>query len=292
MKLVRFGLPGEEQPGVWLDPAPDRSQPMILNVRAMAFDIEDYNAHFFSHHGLERLTNLLREKNRKLIPAQGLRLGPPVARPGRIICLGKNYVDHAREFDSKVPASPILFTKANTALNGPFDPIILPRGAAIVDGEAELAVVIGRETRQATCENALEAVAGYTVLNDVTDRTAQRADGQWFRGKSPDTFCPLGPYLVTHDEIPDNNRLRLISKINGVALQDGKAADMIFKIPFIISFISATITLLPGDIIATGTPAGIGSARKPPIVLKAGDVIETIVEGIGHQISRVTADQA
>lgn len=290
MKLVRFGAPGAERPGVWVDPAAPRSRPMILDVRAMAFDIEDYNAHFFSHHGLERLAGLLREPNRKLLPAEdGQRLGPPVARPGKIVCLGKNYANHAREFDAQIPKSPILFTKAGTALAGPCDPVVLPRGAAAVDGEVELAVVIGKAIRRAAPDNAWAAVAGYTVLNDVTDRAAQRGDGQWFRGKSPDTFCPLGPYLVTPDEIPDVNRLRLVSKLNGAVLQDGNTSEMIFKIPFVIEFISAAITLEPGDVIATGTPAGIGSARQPPILLKDGDVIETIVEGVGRQLSRVRA---
>jgi 2-keto-4-pentenoate hydratase/2-oxohepta-3-ene-1,7-dioic acid hydratase in catechol pathway len=287
MKLVRFGPRGEEQPGVWLDASPELPRPMILDVRAMAFDIEDYNANFFGRHGLDSLAALLRETKRKLIPAEGVRLGPPVARPGKIVCLGKNYAAHAREFDAKIPTSPIIFTKAGSALNGPFDPVLLPRGAT-VDGEVELAVLIGQTTRHAVGQTAMNSVAGYTVANDVTDRAAQRCDGQWFRGKSPDTFCPLGPYLVTQDEIADPNRLRLVSKINGTVLQDGNTADMIFKIPFIVEFISATLTLEPGDIIATGTPAGIGSAQKPPVFLKAGDVMETIVEGVGRQVSRMT----
>jgi 2-keto-4-pentenoate hydratase/2-oxohepta-3-ene-1,7-dioic acid hydratase in catechol pathway len=287
MKLVRFGEMGVEKPGVWLEPGPDRPRAMLLDVRAMAFDIEDFNAHFFASAGLERLAGLLREKTRKLIPAAGLRLGPPVGRPGKIVCLGKNYVEHAKEFDAKIPASPILFVKAGTALAGPCDPIVLPRGSTLVDGEVELAVVIGRQTRRASGADALAAVAGYTVLNDVTDRIAQRADGQWFRGKSADSFCPLGPFLATPDEIPEVNRLRLYSKLNGTILQDGNTADLLFKIPFLIEFISASITLEPGDIIATGTPAGVGSARKPPIGLKAGDVLETVVEGVGSQVSRV-----
>ncbi len=289
MKLVRFGERGRERPGLWLEAEEGRPGPMILDVRAMAFDIEDFDAHFFACHGLVRLAALRREAGRKLIPAEGLRLGPPVARPGKIVCLGKNYAAHAKEFDSQIPRTPILFTKAGTSLNGPFDPVILPRGAAVVDGEVELALVIGRTARGLRPENALDAVAGYTVLNDVTDRTAQRGDGQWFRGKSADTFCPLGPFLVTPDEIPDIRHLRLVSKINGTLLQDGSTADMLFKAPDLIAFISAAMTLEPGDVIATGTPAGIGSARKPPVVLKDGDVMETIVEGVGRQLSPVRA---
>lgn len=290
MKLVRFGPPGEEQPGLWLDPAPGQPQPMLLNVRGMAFDIEDYNDHFFGRNGPASLARLLQENCRKLIPAKGVRLGPPVARPGKIICLGKNYADHAKEFDAQIPEQPILFSKAVTALTGPFDPIVLPREARRADGEVELAVVIGRPAKRVPESQALDYVAGFTVLNDVTDRDAQKAAGQWFRGKSPDTFCPLGPSLVTRDEIGNLESLRLVSRVNGTVLQDGRVSQMIFNIPFLIAYISATITLLPGDIIATGTPAGIGSARQPPVLLKPGDVMEVEVEGLGRQVSPVVAE--
>lgn len=292
MKLVRFGPPGEEQPGLWLDPAPGQPQPMLLNVRGMAFDIEDYNDHFFGRNGPASLARLLQENCRKLIPAKGVRLGPPVARPGKIICLGKNYADHAKEFDAQIPEQPILFSKAVTALTGPFDPIVLPREARRADGEVELAVVIGRPAKRVPESQALDYVAGFTVLNDVTDRDAQKAAGQWFRGKSPDTFCPLGPSLVTRDEIGNLESLRLVSRVNGTVLQDGRVSQMIFNIPFLIAYISATITLLPGDIIATGTPAGIGSARQPPVLLKPGDVMEVEVEGVGRQVSPVVAETA
>lgn len=283
MKLVRFGPSGEEQPGIWLDPARPSEKPMILNVRAMAFDIEDYNAHFFTHFGFARLAELLRESERKLIPAEGVRLGPPIATPSKIICLGANYAAHARECDVKVPTNPILFSKATTALIGPTDAIVLPPGVSQVDAEVELAVVIGRAARRVAESDAWDYLAGYTVLNDVSDRAAQHSVSQWFRGKSPDTFCPLGPYLVTQDEVADPHRLRLSSSLNGQVLQDGATADLIFKIPFLISFISATITLLPGDVLATGTPAGIGSARNPPVYLKPGDRVECVVEGVGCQ---------
>ncbi|MBI2438394.1 MAG: fumarylacetoacetate hydrolase family protein [Lentisphaerae bacterium] len=286
MKLARFGEPGNERPGIWLEPAGQKEKPMILDVRAMAFDIEDYNAHFFAHFGLERLAALLRESGRKLLPSEGWRLGPPIAAPSKIICLGANYAAHAREFGAKIPESPILFSKASTALIGPTDAIILPPGATQVDGEVELAVVIGKTARRVAEGNAWDYVAGYTVLNDVSDRAAQRAVSQWFRGKSPDTFCPLGPlgpYLVTRDEIADPHRLRLTSAINGQVFQDGTTADLIFKIPFLVSFISATITLLPGDVLTTGTPAGIGSVRTPPVYLRGGDQIECAVEMIGRQ---------
>ncbi len=287
MRLVRYGPPGSERPGVWLDDTPKSGQASILDVRHMAFDIEDYNAHFFSRWGLERLRALLQEDGRKLIPAEGLRLGPPVARPGKIVCLGKNYADHAAEFDAQLPDSPILFTKAATALSGPFDPIALPKGSNEADTEVELAAVIGRTARRVPESEAMAFVAGFSVLDDVTDRAAQRAGKQWFRAKSFDTFCPLGPFLVTADEVPDPQNLRVYSRVNGVALQDGHTSQMIFRIAHLISFISFTMTLEPGDVIATGTPGGIGSARRPPVLLKPGDQVEIGVEGLGMQSNRV-----
>ena len=290
MKLVRYGETGAEQPGLWLDCVPEMEGPAILNVRGMAFDIEDYNEHFFGRQGIQSLGSLVKESRRKLISAQGVRLGPPVARPSKIICLGKNYAEHAREFDSKIPESPILFSKATTSMVGPFDDIRLPAESGVVDGEVELALVIGKRARRVRPEDAYDYIAGYTVLNDVTDRTVQRAAGQWFRGKSDDTFCPVGPFLVTPDEVGDPHALRLVSKLNGRILQNGTTADMIFKIPAILASITATQTLLPGDIIATGTPAGIGSVQQPPQVLKAGDLCETEVEKLGTQRCHVKAE--
>lgn len=297
MKLVRFGKFGEERPGVLIEEA---GRAMLLDVQAVAFDIEDYNEHFFSHYGLKRLDNLLKERNRKMIPAEGMRFGAPIARPAKIICLGKNYIAHAREFDAKVPSSPILFSKAATAMIGPNDSVVLPPQCAQispkashcggqVDGEVELAVVIGKQARKVSEENAFDYVAGYTILNDITDREAQRADQQWFRGKGADTFCPVGPWLVTKDEISDPHNLRLKFVQNGVVLQDDSTANMIFKIPFLISFISATMTLLPGDVISTGTPAGIGSLRNPPVVFHPGDKIELEIQGLGRQSNKVIA---
>lgn len=282
MKLVRFGPPNQERPGVLIE-----KDSKILDVRAMAFDIEDFNGHFFTHWGIQRVQALLKEPSLKTVPAEGVRLGPPVARPGKIVCLGKNYADHAAEFDAEIPSSPILFSKAPTSLVGPFDPIVLPRGAKIVDGEVELAVVIGRTARGVQESDAMQFIAGYTVLNDVTDREAQKEGKQWFRAKSADTFCPLGPYLVTPDEIRDPQNLRLYSKIGGKILQDNNTSEMIFKIAYLISFISAAITLEPGDLIATGTPGGIGSAHKPPVLLRPGDAVETCVEGVGAHANKV-----
>ena len=282
MKLVRFGPPGEERPGVLME-----NDSKILDVRAMAFDIEDFNGHFFTHWGIQRLHALLKEPSLKTVPMEGVRLGPPVARPGKIVCLGKNYADHAAEMNSAPPTSAILFGKAPTSLAGPFDPIVLPRGAKVVDCEVELAVVIGKTARRVSESDAMQFIAGYTVLNDVTDREAQKEGKQWFRAKSADTFCPLGPYLVTPDEICDPQNLRLYSKIRGQILQDNNTTKMIFKIAYLISFISAAITLEAGDIIATGTPGGIGSAHKPPVLLRPGDAVESGIEGVGVQTNKV-----
>jgi 2,4-didehydro-3-deoxy-L-rhamnonate hydrolase len=292
VKLVRFGPPGEEQPGVWLEGLPQGAGAQILDARGMAFDLADFDAHFFTHWGLERLEGLLREPRRRLLPANSVRLGPPVARPGKIVCLGKNYADHAAEFDAEVPTSPILFSKAITSLIGPFDSIVAPAGATRIDAEAELAVVIGAPGRNIPEDRALRHVAGYTVLNDVTDRDAQKEGKQWFRGKSPDTFCPLGPWLVTRDEAPDPHALRVFSRVNGAPLQDGNTRDMLFRIPFLIAFISRAIRLDAGDVIATGTPAGVGFARKPPVLLKPGDVVEVGVEGIGALRNPVEAPRS
>lgn len=277
MKLVRFGPAGHERPGVLLD------NHQILDARAMAFDIGDFDGRFFAKHGLQRLQALLKESGRKTVPAEGLRLGPPIARPGKIVCLGKNYADHAAEFDAQLPDSPILFSKAVTAIIGPNDPIVLPPGAPEVDTEAELALVIGRTAKGVSEKEAMSHVAGLTILNDVTDRKAQREGKQWFRGKSCDTFCPLGPWLVTLDETGDPHALRLLSNIRGQTLQNASASQMIFKIPYLISFISATITLEAGDIIATGTPGGIGSARKPPVLVQRGDDVEVSIDRLGTQ---------
>ena len=278
MKLVRFGEPGRERPGLWLE---DHGSPEILDVRAMAFDIADFDAHFFTHWGLARLRALLREKKQPRIPAQGIRLGPPLPPPTNLVCVGKNYADHAAEFDGQPPAAPVLFAKSPASLIGPRDSIRIPDGFCDVDAEAELAVVIGAPAHRVPESRALEVIAGYTVLNDVTERRAQREAGQWFRGKSFDTFCPLGPWLVTVDEIPDPQQIRVASRINGVALQNGHTRDMLFPVAHLIAYITATLTLQPGDIIATGTPTGVGFARKPPVLLKAGDTIEVEIEGVG-----------
>ncbi len=289
MKLVRFGDPGEERPGVWLEAGGPDGAPSILDVRAMAFDIEDFDGHFFERDGLLRIAGLLSEPSPKLIAAAGVRIGPPLPRPGKIICMGGNYAEHVRESKSQIPAEPVFFNKASSAVIGAFDDIVLPTGAISVDAEAELAVVIGTRARNVAKERAMSRVAGFMTLNDVSDRDAQRSRSQWFWGKSPDTFCPIGPWLVTPDEVGDCGRLAVTQTLNGVKLQDGNTAQMIFDIPFVIAYLSSRITLMPGDIISTGTPDGVGSARKPPVALKPGDIVEVEVEGVGRQRNRVAA---
>lgn len=279
MKLVRYGEPGRERPGLWID---DPVSPRILDVRGMAYDIADYDAHFFARHGIARVAALARENRRKEIHAEGVRLGPPVARPGKIICVGKNYAEHAREFDAQVPTSPVLFSKATTALNGPYDAIHIEPGATTTDAEVELAVVIGKTARRVDEDHALAHVAGYTVMNDATDRAAQKEGLQWFRGKSFDTFCPMGPWLVTPDEFDVTRGAILTSHLNGEPLQTGHTRDMMFGVAQLISFISRSITLEPGDVIATGTPAGVGFARTPPVFLKPGDLMTCAIEGLGR----------
>ena len=281
MKLVRFGEKGKERPGVWMGDG------RILDVRAVAFHIEDYNEYFFANHGVGQLAILLDDPGAKFVDAGGVRLGAPVARPSKIICVGANYADHAKEFGHEVPKEPILFSKATTAINGPYDPVELPKGAQVVDGEAELAVVIGKQASRVDAADAMDYVAGYTVLNDVTERIVQKANGQWLRGKGFDTFCPLGPWLVTKDEVPAPGNLRVWGKHNATMLQDGSTADMMFTVPFLIEYISQGMTLLPGDVISTGTPDGIGSARDPQVLMRPGDVVEVGVDGVGAQRSEV-----
>ncbi|MEE9367537.1 MAG: fumarylacetoacetate hydrolase family protein [Pontiella sp.] len=281
MKLVRFGEKGKERPGIWM------GNGRILDVRATAFHIEDFNEHFFIHDGFRQLEIMLNDPGVTYVDASSVRLGPPVPRPSKIICVGANYADHAKEFGHEIPAEPILFAKATSSINGPNDPIILPDEVMVVDGEAELAVVIGRTASKVKKEGALDYVAGYTVLNDVTERVVQKGNGQWFRGKGFDSFCPMGPFLVTPDEISNIENLRVWQKLNGEILQDGNTADMMFNVPFLIEYISQGMTLLPGDVISTGTPSGIGSAREPKVLLRVGDVVEVGVDGMGSQRSEI-----
>ncbi len=280
MKCVRFGDEGRERPGIWLD-ATDAEPAQIVDVRGMVFDIEDYDARFWITFGLERLKGLLDDPGLKTIPAEGVRLAPPVAPPGQLICGGKNYRDHAEEFDAEIPLAPIYFSKSPRALCGTGDSILLHPTAQRVDGEAELAVVIGRRARNLNIDNALSVVAGYTILNDVTNRDLQQSRGQWFMGKSADHFAPLGPWLVTADEIGDPHDLAIEQRVNGETLQSSHTSQMIFRIEHLLADLTQVMTLEPGDILSTGTPGGIGSARNPPQMLHDGDVVECEIENIG-----------
>jgi 2,4-didehydro-3-deoxy-L-rhamnonate hydrolase len=278
MKLIRFGEKGIEKPGLLRE---DR----IVDLTAIFPDIPDIGAAFFRECWMNRIKGIDS-------PGEVLntRIGCPIARPEKIICLGKNYGEHARETGMDLPTRPLLFNKTINTLNGPFDPILHPKSCTQIDWEVELAVVIGREGKRISPEEALNYIAGFTVINDVSGREAQFADGQWFRGKSFDTFAPVGPALVTLDEIgtlADLKNLQLTTYVNGVQMQNGNTRDMIFSVPEIIAYISEDITLVPGDIIATGTPSGVGFFRDPPIVLQAGDVVRCAVEKIGWIENRV-----
>lgn len=275
MKLIRFGPPGDERPGLWQDSG-------ILDLRTVFGQIPDIGERFFREGWMEKVSGLDMDGQ-----AMDVRLGPPVSRPQKIICLGKNYAEHAKEGGFDMPEAPLLFCKTANALNGPFDPILLPNSSDQIDWEVELAVVIGREGKRISRDQAYDHIAGYCVMNDVSGRRAQFAHSQWFRGKSFDTFAPLGPMLVTPDEIDDVHNLRLTAKVNAELMQEGTTRDMMFRIDDIIADLSQDITLVPGDVISTGTPAGVGIFRDPPVVLKAGDEVTCWVENIGTIRNRV-----
>ena len=279
MRLIRFGEKGKERPAIL-------KEGRIVDLRKHFPDIPDIGPSFFRDGWLTRIGRVTDEGMQA-----DLRLGSPVTRPSKIICLGKNYAEHAREGGFEKPEKPILFSKASTALNGPFDPILLPASCSQVDWEVELAVVIGREGKGIRAADAYEHVAGCCVMNDVSGRDAQFGDGQWFRGKSFDTFAPLGPCLVTRDEIGDVENLRLTAHLNGTLMQEGNTGDLIFKIAFVLEYISRDITLLPGDIISTGTPSGVGFFRDPPILLAPGSVITCDIERIGTIENRVVGNR-
>lgn len=226
------------------------------------------------------------------LPAVSLddvRLEAPVPRPSKIICIGLNYLDHVTESGAEIPNAPLIFSKFDTCVAASEDAIVLPTGSEQVDFEAELAVVIGRRTKNIRVEDAMQYVFGYTNFNDVSARDMQFADGQWQRGKSCDTFAPFGPFVATKDEIRDPHTLRIQFRLNGETMQDSSTKQLIFRIPELVEYISRSITLEPGDIIATGTPPGVGFARKPPVFLKDGDVCEVEIEGLGVLINSVSA---
>lgn len=275
MKILRFGEPGKEKPGVMINNE-------IIDVSSFG---EDVGETFFETNGLERLRAWLKGKESSLPRvSNGVRLGTPFTRPSKIICIGLNYTKHAIESNMPLPSEPIIFFKSNTALTGPNDPLIIPKNSVKTDWEVELAVVIGKKASYVEEKDAMDYVAGFCLHNDYSEREFQlERNGQWVKGKSCDTFAPMGPYLVTKDDIGDFNNLHMWLKVNGKSMQDNNTDDMIFKVPFLVSYLSQFMTLLPGDVISTGTPAGVGLGFKPPVYVKPGDVIELGIAGLGEQ---------
>ena len=284
MKLIRFGEQGKEKPGLQLS---DGSR-----IDASGFG-GDYDEAFFASGGLARLASWLKS-NQSSAPrvAPSARLGSAVCRPSKIVCIGLNYRDHAAETKAEAPKEPVLFLKATTSLVGPNDPLVRPRNSTKVDWEVELAVVIGKRALYISEEKALDHVAGFSLHNDYSERQFQlERGGQWVKGKSADTFAPLGPFLATVDELPNFGNLKMWLKVNGKLRQNSSTANMIFDVPTLVSYVSQFMTLLPGDIISTGTPAGVGMGMNPPSFLNAGDVVELGIDGLGESRQEVTEYQ-
>lgn len=273
MKLIRFGEKGKEKPGICVDDA-------WYDVSGF---IKDYDEAFFANGGLPHLA-WMAEQHKGMLPKvpAGARLGAPMARPSKIICIGLNYADHAKETNAALPAEPVVFMKATTAMVGPFDEVVIPRDSVKTDWEVELAVVIGKQASYVEEKDAMEYVAGYCLHNDISEREYQlERGGTWDKGKGCDTFAPLGPWLVTKDELSDISQLKLWLKVNDSIMQQGTTANLIFSVPFLVAYLSKFMTLLPGDVISTGTPAGVGLGFSPPVYLKPGDVMELGIDGLG-----------
>jgi 2,4-diketo-3-deoxy-L-fuconate hydrolase len=284
MKLLRLGDKGREKPAVWA------SEGEAFDVSSI---VKDFDPQFFAEGGIARVRQAVKKGGLPTVTLDRVRTGAPVARPSKFMAVGLNYRDHAKETNAPIPERPIIFDKASTSINGPFDDVVLPANYATVDYEVELAFVMEKRTRKVTKEEALSRVAGYLVCNDVSERTAQiKEGGQWYRGKSFDTFAPIGPYLVTPDEIADPHALCLVCKVDGEIRQNGNTANFIFNLPYLIEFISRNITLEPGDIITTGTPSGVAMGMKPPAYLRAGQVMELEITGLGKQRSKLVLEPA
>ena len=282
MKLIRFGKPGNEKPGIQLDKG--------QKIDVSAFGL-DYDEIFFGFEGPKKLREWL-SLNQENCPkiSDNVRLGPPICRPSKIVCVGLNYAKHAQESGMEVPSEPVLFFKASSAIIGPNDDVILPRNSKKSDWEVELAIVIGAKASYVEEENAMNHVAGYVLHNDISEREFQlERSGQWVKGKSSDTFAPLGPYIATTEEIKDPHNLNMWLKLNGKTMQDSNTSDLIFGIPKLVSYISEFMTLLPGDIISTGTPFGVGLGLDPQIFLKEGDEMELGIDGLGVSKQKVIA---
>ena len=280
MKLIRFGERGEEKPGLLLHDG--------TRIDASGFGA-DWDERFFGGDGVVWLSEWART-NAAHAPrvSEDARLGPCIARPSKIVCIGLNYADHARETGKALPDEPVIFFKASSALSGAEDDLVLPRGSIKTDWEAELAVVIGRRARYVPREEALDHVAGYALHNDYSERQDQYdRGGQWSKGKSHDTFAPLGPFLATADEIKDPHSLEIWLSVNGRTRQKSNTSQMIFDVKTLVSYVSRFMTLLPGDVISTGTPPGVGLGQEPPVFLKAGDIVELGIESLGRQRQRV-----
>lgn len=281
MKLIRFGTKGNERPGVQLA---DGSR---LDVSAFG---QDYDEAFFGGDGLSRLTTWLganADNCPKVTP--DTRLGAPLCRPSKIVCIGLNYAKHAQEAGMEIPKEPVLFFKATSAIVGPNDDVIIPKGSEKTDWEVELAVVIGKRASYVSEAQAMDHVAGYVLHNDYSERAWQiEREGQWCKGKGCDTYAPLGPFIATTEEIEDPHNLNLWLNVNGEQLQNSNTSDFVFNIPESISYISQFMTLLPGDVISTGTPFGVGLGFNPPRYLKPGDVVELGIDGLGssRQVAR------
>jgi 2,4-didehydro-3-deoxy-L-rhamnonate hydrolase len=283
MKLIRFGEPGRERPGVLLP----------NDVRAdVSSAVGDYDEAFFGGDGLQKLEAWVKSPRAhapRIDPAT--RLGPPIARPSKILCIGLNYADHAKETGAVLPTEPVLFSKATTALSGPNDAVKIPRGGTKLDYEVELAIIIGKAARYVTVERALEHIAGYALHNDYSERGFQlERGGQWVKGKSCDTFAPLGPFLATPDEVGDVQNLRLWLNVNDAKRQDSSTHQMVFDVKQLVSYCSQFMTLLPGDVISTGTPPGVGLGFNPPQYLAAGDVVACGIDKLGSASQRVVRE--
>jgi 2-keto-4-pentenoate hydratase/2-oxohepta-3-ene-1,7-dioic acid hydratase in catechol pathway len=282
MKLIRFGDEGREEPGLLL--------PNGRRVDASG-EFNDYDEGFFASGGLEALAEWVADA----CPGgntvdQRERLGPPVNRPSKIVCVGKNYLEHAKEFGGEIPSEPVLFMKASSAWSGPNDDVIVPRGATKLDYEVELALVIGRTASDVDEQEAMNYVAGYSTFCDYSERAFQKEmAGQWTKGKSADSFAPMGPWLVTADEIADPQKLNLWCKVNNEIRQSSWTGDMMFSVRRLVSYISRFMTLLPGDVVATGTPSGVAMGMNPPRYLQPGDFVECGVDGLGALAQRVVA---
>lgn len=277
MKLVRFGAKGSEKPGL-LD--------ATGKLRDLSGQVADFDAASLSPAGLLMIARLDPAKLPEVAP--GTRLGAPVPRPGKIVCIGLNYSDHAAETGAKLPTEPLVFMKATTSYTGPFDAVEILPGSVKTDYESELGIVIGTRARHVKAADALKVIAGYCVVNDVSERHWQaERGGQFTKGKSADTFCPIGPWLVTADQVPDPGKLAVKSWVNGELRQNGTTTNLVFGVFEIVAYLSQFMTLEPGDVISTGTPAGVGLGFKPPKFLKAGDVMEIEVEGLGRQRSEL-----